>query len=94
MKAIVLILLASAAQSAVKLPALISDNMVLQQRMPARIWGSATPGEEVTVTLGQTSVKAFALEDGRFEVFLPPLNAGGPYEMTIAAPIQLRSKMF
>ncbi len=74
----------SASAAAVKLPALISDNMVLQQRMPARSWGSATPGEEVTVTLGQTTVKAFTLEDGRFEVFLPPLNAGGPYELTIA----------
>ncbi len=84
MKAIVLVLLACAAQAAVKLPALISDNMVLQQRMPVRIWGSATPGEEVTVTLGQTQVKAFALEDGRFDVFLPPLSAGGPYTMTIA----------
>lgn len=84
MKAIVLVLLACAAQAAVRLPALISDNMVLQQRMPVRIWGSATPGEEVTVSLGLTSVKAYTQEDGRFEVFLPPLNAGGPYEMTIA----------
>lgn len=84
MKAILLLLMACAAQAAVKLPALISDNMVLQQRMPVRIWGTATPGEEVTVTLGQTTVKAFALEDGRFEVFLPPLQAGGPYDLTIA----------
>lgn len=84
MRALLLALIACAAPAAVKLPELISDNMVLQQRMPVRIWGTATPGEEITVTLNQAVVKGATLEDGRFEVFLPPMQAGGPYEMTVA----------
>jgi sialate O-acetylesterase len=31
----------------VKLPAIISDHMLIQQQMPVRVWGSAAPGEKV-----------------------------------------------
>ena len=34
----------------VKLPALVGDNMVLQQQTDARLWGWAAPGAEVRVT--------------------------------------------
>ena len=40
-----------AAFAEVKLPALISDNMVLLQDKKANVWGTADPGEKVTVTL-------------------------------------------
>jgi len=33
----------------VKLPALFSDNMVLQQNFNAPVWGWADPGEKVSV---------------------------------------------
>jgi sialate O-acetylesterase len=68
----------------VKLPALISDNMVLQQQMPVRIWGQATIGENVTVAMAGQTVKARTESDGKWEVFLAPMRAGGPFEMTIA----------
>ena len=39
----------------VKLPAVISEHMVLQRDMPVPIWGWAAPAEEVTVSIaGQT----------------------------------------
>jgi len=54
-KTLLLLALAPAVYGAVKLPALISDHMVLQQGMPVRIWGSADPGESVTIEFqGQT----------------------------------------
>ena len=31
------------------LPALVSDGMVLQRGVPLKIWGTASPGEEVNV---------------------------------------------
>ena len=44
------------AQGAVKLPALISDHMVLQQGMPVRIWGTADAGETVRIDFQGQSV--------------------------------------
>ena len=43
---------ASLAPADVKLPAIIGSNMVLQSDMKLPIWGTADPGEAVTVTLG------------------------------------------
>jgi len=68
----------------VKLPSLISDGMVLQQGMKVNIWGTADPGEQVTVTLGDQRVTGTADSAGRWKVKLGPLNAGGPFTMTIA----------
>ncbi len=49
-----LLALAVPAGASVKLPAVLSDRMVLQQGAPVRIWGWADPGEAVTVSfLGQ-----------------------------------------
>ncbi|HUQ91387.1 MAG TPA: sialate O-acetylesterase [Bryobacteraceae bacterium] len=71
-------------QATVKLPAVLSDNMVLQQGMPVRIWGEAASGEAVTVSMAGQTVKARSENNGEWEAFLRPLTAGGPYEMTIA----------
>ena len=67
----------------VKLPALISDHMVLQQGMPISIWGAADPGENVTVRLGDRQASVVAGTNGKWQVSLPPSPAGGPFEMTI-----------
>lgn len=40
----------SASEAAVKLPAIFSDYMVLQQNTNARIWGTANPGERVKIS--------------------------------------------
>lgn len=68
----------------VRLPALISDNMVLQQKAPASVWGTAGPNEKVAVTIDGKSASTVAGEDGKWSVKLENLKAGGPYEMTIA----------
>ena len=38
-----------AAMAEVTLPSLISDGMVIQRDAPVKIWGKASPGEEVNV---------------------------------------------
>ena len=68
----------------VKLPSLLSDGLVLQQGMKVNIWGTADPGERVTVTLGDQQVSAVAESGGEWKVKLGPLSAGGPFTMTIA----------
>ena len=68
----------------VKLPALISDNMVLQRGAETPIWGTADPAERVTVTMGDQRAVAVADENGKWMLRLKQWDAGGPYEITIA----------
>ncbi len=73
----------AAARADVKLPALISDGMVLQQGTKVTIWGAAEPGERVTVTLKDQEASAVADADGQWKVRMGPLSAGGPFTLTI-----------
>jgi sialate O-acetylesterase len=73
------------ARAEVRLPAIIGDNMVVQQGVQARIWGWAEPNVRVTVSMAGKSAMAAADAQGRWEVRIGPFKAGGPYEMTIAA---------
>jgi sialate O-acetylesterase len=75
---------AAGASAEVKLPNLISDHMVLQQGMKVRIWGTAAPGEKVSVAFRDQKIAAEAGPDGQWQVHLEPLKAGGPDEMTVA----------
>ena len=60
----------------VKLAPLFSDHLILQRNMPVPIWGSATAGEAVRVTLAGQSKTAIADNAGRWRVVLEPLQAG------------------
>ncbi|OUJ75817.1 sialate O-acetylesterase [Hymenobacter crusticola] len=68
----------------VTLPALITDNMVLQQKSEVALWGWADPSETVTVTASWTKapVKATADAQGNWLVRVPTAKAGGPYTLT------------
>lgn len=59
------------ATAAVRLPAVLADNMVLQRDQPIPVWGWADAGESVTVTLGELSAKTCAGKDGRWSLRLP-----------------------
>src|SRR6185369_6865891 len=72
------------ARAEIRLPALIGDNMVVQQGVKARVWGWAEPGARVTVAMASQTAAATADAQGRWEVRIGPFKAGGPYEMTIA----------
>ena len=67
----------------VRLPSIIGDNMVLQRGVKVRIWGKANVGERITVTFDRKSVNTVADAQGRWQVWLGPLKAGGPSELTI-----------
>lgn len=72
-----LFLLASAAAASadIKLPAIIGDNMVLQQKQSNPIWGWDKPGTKVTVTFGAQTKTAEAGAQGKWTVKLDPLPA-------------------
>lgn len=67
----------------VRLPKAISDNMVIQRDVRARIWGWADPGEEVTVSICGQSKSRTADARGSWRIRLDPMPAGGPFEMTV-----------
>lgn len=67
----------------VKLPALVSDGMVLQRGEQVNLWGTAAPGETVNVAFLKKKYKTVADAQGNWKLMLPALKAGGPYTMTI-----------
>jgi len=71
------------AQADVKVPAIFTDHMVLQQGQKNRVWGWADPGEEVTVTIAGQTKTTKAGADGSWKVALDPMPAGGPHSMTV-----------
>ena len=68
----------------VRLPGIISDHMLLQRDVPARIFGKADPGEAVSVSFRGQTVQTVADPLGRWEVWLQPLAPGAAAEMTIS----------
>lgn len=79
---LLLILLPNIVAGEVTLPAVFSDHMVLQRDKQIRVWGWADAGEKVTVSLADASMSATADADGRWQINLPPLKAGGPFKLT------------
>ncbi|HEX6715901.1 MAG TPA: sialate O-acetylesterase, partial [Pyrinomonadaceae bacterium] len=77
------LIFAGSARGEVRLPAIIGDNMVLQQGTKVRIWGNANAGEHITVTFDKKSANAVADSQGRWQLFIGPLKAGGPFELTV-----------
>lgn len=86
----------SMVEAKVKLPALISDGMVLQREQPVKVWGTADAGESVQVKFlkhaAPAGVKGGKLKaaytatadaDGKWSIVLPAMKAGGPYIMQV-----------
>ena len=84
--ALALLASTTAAVAAPQLDGIVGDHAVLQRNQPIVLRGEAKAGETVMVSLAGRSAQATAGRDGRFQVSLPSLPAGGPYELTIAAP--------
>ncbi|MHC4508673.1 MAG: sialate O-acetylesterase [Planctomycetota bacterium] len=70
----------------VRLPAIIGDNMVLQQGRPVPVWGWADPGEQVLVSTSWHTMSwaVTAGQNGKWAFKMNPPKAGGPHEMTIS----------
>ena len=67
----------------VTLPALVSDGMVLQRDSKINIWGWASPGEKVRIKFNNRSFSTVTDPGGNWKVVLPPVKAGGPYQMEV-----------
>lgn len=68
-------LLAVQSVSALELPEVFSDHLVLQRGKRVAIWGRALPDEKVTVALAGRETRAQAAPDGRWIAWFDPLEA-------------------
>ncbi|MFC1582293.1 sialate O-acetylesterase, partial [Planctomycetota bacterium] len=83
--ALILMIVAIAAiQADIAVPQVFSDHMVLQAGLAAPIFGTAAPGEKITVRIKGQTQKTQAAKDGKWLVKLAPLKPGGPHELKIA----------
>ena len=78
----------TAAQQKLKLPALVSDNMVIQQSAEIHIWGWAEKNKTVEIIPSWTNtlVTVNSDGDGKWKTTIKTPTAGGPYT------IRLKSK--
>ena len=69
----------------IQLPSFISDNMVLQQKFEAPIWGWADPGTHISIMpgWGNTNYQTSADYKGDWLVKITTPSAGGPYSIII-----------
>lgn len=77
------ILLSAQANAQISLPKLISNGMVLQRNAKLKIWGWASVGEKVGINFLNRKYSTVADKDGNWNVTLPKMKSGGPFEMVI-----------
>ncbi|MBM82655.1 MAG: sialate O-acetylesterase [Planctomycetaceae bacterium] len=70
----------------VKLPKVVSSNMVLQQKSEVKVWGWADAGEPIRVACSWLDkiTKTQADDKGHWSVMLKTRAAGGPHKIIIA----------
>jgi sialate O-acetylesterase len=71
------------AHAEVTLPKILASHMVVQRELPVHVWGMAVPGEDVSVSFRGESRSAKANWLGRWNIYLAPGAAGGPFQMTV-----------
>lgn len=71
----------------IRLPRLLSSNMVLQQRSAVQLWGWSSPAEVIKITpsWSNATVSAVAGRDAKWTVWLQTPDAGGPYTILLEA---------
>ena len=76
-----------AVSAKIQLPALIADNMVLQQQTDARLWGKAAPDSKITVSPSWMEEKYVVKSDnkGNWRLTLPtPAASSTPYSISFS----------
>ncbi len=80
---VLILLTVRVAPAEVRLAALFSDHMVLQRDAPVHVWGFADPSERGEVKFRGNHAPFETDKLGRWSVYLPAGNAGGPFALTV-----------
>lgn len=78
------ILFANYVNASLKLPSILSENMVVQQGKTIHIWGWANAGQKVTVNFLNKMYSTITDKKGKWNVFLASAKAGNGGDMTIS----------
>lgn len=72
-----------ALQAQIKLPAIISDNMILQQKAKVALWGWASPEEKIRIKSSWNNKEIIINADtsGKWITYIETAKAGGPYTL-------------
>ncbi|MGB3007784.1 MAG: sialate O-acetylesterase [Chitinophagaceae bacterium] len=85
----------SISTATVRLPYFFSDNMILQQKTDAAIWGWAKSGSTVQITTSWNKKKYNTItnSEGKWKTKIATPAAGGPYEITITdgSPVTIKN---
>ncbi|TWU39797.1 sialate O-acetylesterase [Novipirellula artificiosorum] len=72
---------------------IFSNGCVLQRGQTVPIWGTATPGDTITVEMNGQSQQGIADGQGNWRIALDPETAGGPYTLgatgSVSGPAEL-----
>ena len=77
------LMLVTGVTAKLKLPAVITDHMVIQAGEAVNVWGWADKGQKVTVTIDNHRTTVRTAKDGTWRAVLSAMNYGGPYTMTV-----------
>lgn len=93
----VIILLSLSARAKILLPEIISDNMVLQQKDFATLWGKGESGKTITVVTSWDGKRYQSKIDikGNWKLKVKTPSAGGPFTLTFddGVPLKLSNVM-
>lgn len=70
--------------SGIKVPRLLRDGAILQRGKAIHIWGFCDAGSEVSISICEQKIRTVADDTNRFDAYLEPMEAGGPYELIIS----------
>jgi sialate O-acetylesterase len=79
------LLAAAPAQAATLLHPMFADHAVLQRGAPIPVYGTASPGAEVHIEMGDVRASTHADGRGQWRTTLPVLEAGGPYTLRVTS---------
>lgn len=68
-----------------KLSSLFCDHAVVQRDIAVPVWGWTKPLVQVKARLGGRAADSMSGTDGKFMIRLPPMPAGGPYDLEVTA---------
>lgn len=74
------------ANTAIKMPTLFADNMVLQRDKPIKVWGKVLPNLPVTITFDSQTYNTICDANGNFTTFLTSKSASAStYVLTVTS---------
>lgn len=83
----IFLLIANISMANISLPSVFSDNMVLQRNSTTKIWGWASPGEEIKLVASWNPTDTLSTKGNRqakWELKLKTPEGPGPYTITIS----------